>query len=100
MNIQDSLISGIQKARMLGYTKELRYENDHLVNWSNHHKYSLDQATLVDHQRFEGMSDPADSAILFMIAFSDGTKGYLSSAYGIYANDDLFAFMNKMKRLT
>lgn len=36
--------------------------------------------------RFEGMTDPDDSAVLFAISSSNGLKGLLVDAYGLYAN--------------
>ena len=37
--------------------------------------------------RFEGMTDPADSAVIYAIATLDGTlKGVLIDAYGVYEN--------------
>lgn len=35
--------------------------------------------------RFEGMTNPDDSAILFAISSSDGLKGVLVDAYGAYS---------------
>jgi hypothetical protein len=36
--------------------------------------------------RFEGMTSPDDSAILFAISSSQGVKGLLVDAYGMYAD--------------
>lgn len=35
--------------------------------------------------RFEGMTNPDDSSILFAISSSSGAKGLLVDAYGVYA---------------
>jgi hypothetical protein len=35
--------------------------------------------------RFEGMTNPDDSSILFAISSSSGVKGLLVDAYGVYA---------------
>jgi hypothetical protein len=37
--------------------------------------------------RFEGMTNPDDSSILFAISSSDGLKGTLGDAYGVYAEN-------------
>jgi hypothetical protein len=36
--------------------------------------------------RFEGMTNPDDSSILFAISSSSGLKGLLVDAYGLYAD--------------
>ncbi len=36
--------------------------------------------------RFEGMTDPDDSSILFAITSSSGVKGLLIDAYGVYSD--------------
>mgnify|MGYP005867477985 FL=1 len=36
--------------------------------------------------RFEGMTSPDDSSILFAISSTSGVKGVLVDAYGVYAD--------------
>ena len=38
--------------------------------------------------RFEGMSDPADTSIVYIIEANDGLTGYSLDAYGAYSNHD------------
>jgi hypothetical protein len=42
--------------------------------------------TIVEHHRFEGMSDPDDSSVVYALEASNGLKGLLVDAYGAYAN--------------
>lgn len=52
----------------------------------------------VDHiYRFEGISDPDDSSVLFAISSSDGVKGLLLDAYGLYANSLSPIMIGKLK---
>ncbi|MBL7832535.1 MAG: phosphoribosylpyrophosphate synthetase [Cyclobacteriaceae bacterium] len=44
--------------------------------------------------RFEGMTNPDDSSVLFAISSSDGVKGLLVDAYGPYS-DSLSPLMNE-----
>jgi hypothetical protein len=47
------------------------------------------QLTIVEHHRFEGMSDPDDSSVLYALVAPGGIKGLLVDAYGAYANSKI-----------
>jgi hypothetical protein len=40
-----------------------------------------------EYHRFEGMSNPDDNSIVFAISSSDGVKGTLVDAYGMYSEN-------------
>ena len=48
--------------------------------------------------RFEGMTDPADSAVVYAISSKVGNlKGVLVDAYGVYAENVSPELLNKLK---
>ena len=47
---------------------------------------SPEDFNIVDIFRFEGMSNPSDTSILYAIESSSGLKGTLVSSYGVYAD--------------
>jgi hypothetical protein len=47
--------------------------------------------------RFEGASNPDDSAIIYAISSKDGRKGTLLDAYGVYSDSLTSAMINKLK---
>ena len=55
--------------------------------------YRAQETHLVRMYRFEGISDPADQAIIYVVRTKDGTVGYSLDAYGTYTNhnDDGYA---------
>lgn len=62
--------------------------------------YDPDELTIIKTYRFEGESDPADSAILYIIEASDGLIGYSIDAYGVYSNhDDGGAYDNFIRQI-
>ena len=45
-----------------------------------------DDFEIVEVYRFEGITNPDDSSVLYAIEGKDGVKGVLVDAYGVYAN--------------
>ena len=62
--------------------------------------YGPDEVRIIDFFRFEGESDPADAAILYVIETCDGDKGTLIDAYGTYSDEDINKFLLKVKGIT
>ncbi len=48
---------------------------------------SPEEFNVDEFHRFEGMSNPDDNSILFAISSSQGVKGLLVDAYGVYAEN-------------
>src|SRR6059036_2652187 len=51
--------------------------------------FTAQQLTIVEHHRFEGASDPDDMSVVYGIEASDGTRGVVVDAYGVYADPRL-----------
>lgn len=47
--------------------------------------------------RFEGMTNPADSSVVYAIESSDGLKGLLVDAYGTYASSMNLELAKKLR---
>ena len=52
--------------------------------------------TVDEFHRFEGMSNPDDNSIVFAISSTDGVKGTLVDAYGLYADNLTDAMIQKL----
>jgi hypothetical protein len=52
--------------------------------------YQPEDLKIIRTYRFEGESDPSDSAIIYLLEANDGLIGYSLDAYGVYSdhNDD------------
>ncbi|MGN6618830.1 MAG: hypothetical protein ACTHJ5_16770 [Ilyomonas sp.] len=48
--------------------------------------YKENEIKIIRTYRFEGNSDPADAAIIYLVATNDGIVGYSLDAYGVYSN--------------
>ncbi len=98
LSTNKTLLEDIKAAKEAGYTEDFMYQNDLLIGRNNKKKYTQADCTLIESCRHEGMSDPSDASILFLIECKDGVKGCLSSGYGIGADADLIQFVLGIKK--
>ena len=87
----------INKLEAEGYTDQYKVEKGKLTDLSNNKKYKARDVKAVNFFRFEGLTNPEDMSILYAIETSDGRKGVLIDAYGLYADDDTSAFMQEVE---
>ncbi len=88
-----SLSHCMEKMTAEGYTANFGVQDQHLQHMDSGQAYSPDQVHIVDFYRFEGITDPDDSSILYVIETNDGRKGMLVDAYGVYSNPDVDEFI-------
>ncbi|MGK0386777.1 MAG: hypothetical protein ACI849_001396 [Patiriisocius sp.] len=94
----NTLLEDIEAARKEGYTSDFMYRLGKFSCRTNTKEYVAADCTLIEYCRHEGMNDPGDSSILFLIACNDGVKGCLSSAYGVDADTDLIEFVMSLSK--
>jgi hypothetical protein len=78
-----------------GYSSDFTFRNDQLVEMETGKSYDAEQLVIIQEYRFEGITNPGDMSILYVIEASDGTKGTISAAYGANADVDLDQFLSK-----
>jgi len=83
-----------------GYDTEFQIVEEGLKSLKTKKVYQPEELTIVNHHRFEGITNPDDMAILYVIETKDGQKGTIVDAYGLYSDDDLGAFMKKVMDLS
>ncbi len=59
--------------------------------------YNPQDITISDFYRFEGLSDPQDNSILYIIETNDGKKGTLIDAYGPDADAKISSFIRQVE---
>jgi len=95
-----TLASCLNKVVSDGYTENFKVTEEGLQSLETGKIYQPDQVHIVNFFRFEGASDPSDSAILYVIETSDGAKGSLTDAYGLYADPDIDKFIKEVQNIT
>lgn len=92
-----SLSGAIRDLQQQGYTENLTFCDAGLENRKKHCVYPAAELHVRHFFRFEGMTNPDDSSILYAIETSDGHKGLLVDAYGAYAGSIPPEIIEKLK---
>ena len=82
-----------------GYEDDFKVVDGQLTSLKTEKKYSPDQVNIVNFFRFEGQSDPNDMTIMYVIETSDGLKGTLVDAYGVYSDTNVGEFFKQVESI-
>lgn len=83
----DTLSQAIQDLQAEGYSEDFNLCE---AGVENKHKKEIHPAadlTVIRYYRFEGMTNPGDNTVLYVIETSTGKKGLLVDAYGAYSGN-------------
>jgi hypothetical protein len=80
-----TLSAVLEKLRLKRQDNEFIITENGFTTGNGKH-YQPEDLTIIKTYRFEGESDPADSAILYLFQANDGLMGYSIDAYGAYSN--------------
>lgn len=81
-NSYSSLSVAIQDLQNKGYNEDFNLVADGIESKSLKRKWKAGELEVVKFYRFEGMTDPGDNTILYLIETKDGRKGLLVDVYG------------------
>jgi hypothetical protein len=95
-----TLASVLNKVISDGYTENFRVTEKGLQSLETEKRYQPHQIHIVNFFRFEGASDPSDSAILYIIETDDGARGSLTDAYGMYADPNIDRFIKEVENIS
>lgn len=93
-NTVSEAVNGL-KAR--GFTSNFEFIDGRFTSVENERHFEAAELAIVEHHRFEGSTNPADESIVYAIESSDGIRGVLVDAYGVYADPELSTFMKNVK---
>ena len=83
-----------------GYTENFVIKEVGLQAPSTEKLYNPNEVKINSFYRFEGESDPADSAIVYAIETNDGIKGILIDSYGAGASQRISKFITEVEDIT
>ena len=94
MNTLSTVSGTLNTLKEEGYILDFNLKSDCVARGMQLHPadFSIDKV-----YRFEGSSNPADSAIVYAISSVTGLKGTLLDAYGVYADTLNTEMVKKLK---
>ncbi|MEJ1222507.1 hypothetical protein [Sediminicola sp. 1XM1-17] len=88
----------IEEYQKKGYTASYRFNNGNLVDVDSKIEYAPKDIFIVAEHRYEGMSNPSDLSILYVLETVDGKKGTYLMGYGPTANLEAADFFKEIPR--
>ena len=88
----------LERLEQKGYTDQFKVEKGKLISLKDSKKkYKAKDVSAANFFRFEGISNPDDMSVLYAIETSDGDKGTLVDAMGLYADEATGEFMKEVE---
>ncbi len=81
-----NLVEALDDLRKRGFTADFDLKTDRLKCAATQLELHPEDFEIVEVYRFEGVTNPSDSAILYAIEGKDGLNGVLVNAYGVYSD--------------
>ncbi len=86
MKDYNNLVEAMNDLKKRGYQYDFNLHVDCVECKALDLKINPEQFNVDEFYRFEGMSNPDDSSVVYAISSGDGVKGVLVDAYGVYAD--------------
>lgn len=88
----------INQYQQKGYVSDYQIKNDNLIDLKSKNEYAPNAVFIVAEHRFEGMSNPSDMSILYVIETNNGSKGTVLVPYGPANITSLAEFFAKVPK--
>ena len=95
-----SLTSCLNKMVSDGYDRDFIVTDEGMKCLQTEKMYSPQDINIVNFFRFEGVSDPADMAVLYVIETNDGSKGTITDAFGTYSDPNVNNFILEVEKIS
>lgn len=89
----ETMTAAIDALVRRGFTENLSVVGNRLHVAGSRAAFQPTDLVIREHRRFEGVSDPDDTAILYAIEAKGGVRGTLVDAYGVYSDPLISAFV-------
>lgn len=76
-----------------GFDREMSVTRGRLHASGIDRSYGPREVRVLDHRRFEGVSDPGDTSVVYALETVDGARGTLVDGYNVYADPAIGDFL-------
>jgi hypothetical protein len=97
-NKYDTLTDATENLLKEGYTKNFQVSETGNLTDNKDLEFEPSEVILKEFHRFEGISNPADSSILYAVQTRSGEKGIVIDSYGADGSETTSDFMNKVEQ--
>lgn len=97
-NRYNNLAEATENLRQKGFTTNFKVNNKNLLEDDKKSTFKSSEVQLLEFHRFEGMSNPADSSILYAVKTDSGKKGVVIDSFGADGSEITSAFMDEAKQ--
>ncbi len=94
----DTVSEAVNGLKKRGYTTDFNLEFDRLICQATAAELQPKDFEITEMHRFEGMTDPADEAVVFAIEGNNGMKGVLVDGFGPSAETLDEEMVKKLKK--
>ena len=92
-----SLSEAIKDLQDEGYTEDFNLHDEGMESKKLKTIWKAEELDVVKYYRFEGMTNPGDNSILYVIETKDGKKGLLVDNYGASASNVSKEMIEKLR---
>ena len=96
MSQTKSEIDKIEEYTAKGYTSNYKMVEGKFTDIDNNIAFTSDEVVIEDEYRYEGMSNPSDMSILYILSVPNKTKGTLLLPYGPTGDGEMGWFMKEV----
>lgn len=94
----DTLLEAVNDLKKRGFTYDFTERKEKLYCEEKNCDFDPNEFEIVEFYRFEGVSDPEDSSIVYAIkSDKNNIKGYLVNAFGAYSDTASSQIVSKIK---
>ena len=97
-NQYTTLTSALEDLNKKGYSGNFSVTDKGLLNDGKGILYPPVEAKLMEFHRFEGLTNPSDSSILYVVKLRNGLKGTVVDSYGAQGSETTSKFMDNVKQ--
>jgi hypothetical protein len=88
-----TLSEAMERLVRQGFTEHFGVRGNQLRGFESGKSFGSEDVIIREYERFEGVSDPDDMAILYALESSSGLHGTLVDAFGVYSNPTVGAYL-------